>query len=116
MAFPIVHVDIPAADTAAAAKFYRDVFGWQTTHAAEFDYHMFSSEGGPGGGWVKVGDENKVSQPILYLGTDDIDAALEKITANGGKLLQPKTAIPGYGSFAMFADPTGNRLGLYSNP
>jgi len=116
MAFPIVHVDIAAKDPAAASKFYEDVFGWKTSHDSNFDYHMFTGEGGPGGGWVKVGDEYKVGDVIVYLGTDDIDGALAKVVANGGKVLQPKTPIPGFGAFALFADPTGNRLGLYSNP
>jgi predicted enzyme related to lactoylglutathione lyase len=33
--------------------------------------------------------------------------------AQGGKILAPKTEIPGMGWFAFFADPNGNRLALY---
>ena len=32
----------------------------------------------------------------------------------GAKTLMPKTSIPGIGWFALFADPTGNQVGLYT--
>ncbi len=115
MPSPIVHLDISATDPAASAKFYGDVFGWKITHDTNFDYHMFSTEGGPGGGWVKVGNDYKAGEIIPYLDTDDIDAALAKIVAHGGKVLKPRTEIPGIGEFAFFADPSGNRLGLYTD-
>jgi predicted enzyme related to lactoylglutathione lyase len=44
----------------------------------------------------------------------DIEVALKKRVALGGKALSPKTEIPGMGWFAFFADPNGNRLGLFA--
>ncbi len=52
---PIVHVEIPATDPKAASRFYADAFGWQIQVAEEFGYHMFQAAGGPGGGFVNVG-------------------------------------------------------------
>jgi predicted enzyme related to lactoylglutathione lyase len=44
----------------------------------------------------------------------DIDATLSRVEANGGKTVTGRTEIaPGMGSTALFADPLGNRLGLY---
>jgi predicted enzyme related to lactoylglutathione lyase len=43
---------------------------------------------------------------------DDIDATLEKVTENGGRILVPKTVIPNVGYFAMFADPEGIAIGI----
>jgi predicted enzyme related to lactoylglutathione lyase len=51
---------------------------------------------------------------VIYIDTDDIDEMLGRIEAAGGKTLLPKTEIPGMGWFAFFADPTGNRIGLYT--
>ena len=33
----------------------------------------------------------------------------------GGKRITPKSPIPGMGWFAVFEDPTGNKVGLYTN-
>ncbi len=112
---PIVHMDIAAKDPARSSKFYEQVFGWKIAVDPSVDYHMFSAEGGPGGGFVKVdGDQYKEKDIIPYIGTDDIDATLKMIEAKGGKTLLSKTEIPGVGWYAFFADPGGNRLGLYT--
>ena len=75
---------------------------------------MFSAQGGPGGGFpVADGTNYKVGEVIPYVGTDDIDAFLKKVEQAGGKLLGQKVAIPGMGSYAFFADPEGNRIGVY---
>src|SRR5690348_1200422 len=114
---PVVHIDIPANDTKGASQFYADVFGWNIIHAPEFDYHMFQAEGGPGGGFVSTSApgslDYKAGEVIVYINTDDIDASLAAVVAHGGKVLLPKTEIPQNGWFAFFADPAGNRIGLY---
>jgi uncharacterized protein len=51
---------------------------------------------------------------VVYLETDDIDGLLKKIEAKDGKTHLKKTEIPGMGWFAFFADPTGNRMALYT--
>ncbi len=118
MPSPIVHVELVAADPAKAAQFYGEVFGWNLQHDPSFDYHMFSADPGPGGGFVKAGEsggvEYKVGEPLLYIGTDDIEGTLERIEAHGGKRLLPKTEIPGIGWFAIFLDPAGNKMALYT--
>ncbi len=114
-AHPIVHLELSAVDPAAASRFYADLFGWKIEHNADFDYYIFSGEGGPRGGFVKPdGNQHKAGEVVVYIGTDDIDAALKKVEALGGKVLQPKTEIRGVAWYALFADPTGNRLGLYT--
>ncbi len=115
---PIVHIEIPAQDAAAASKFYADAFGWNIQVDPSFDYHMFQADPGPGGGFVKVGDEAsgyKIGEVLIYISTDDIDATLAKIESLGGRTLQPKTEIPQTGWFAYFADPAGNRIALYTS-
>ena|SRR5579864_5249362 len=117
-AHPIVHVELSATDPQAASQFYKDIFDWQITVAPEFDYHMFQAEGGPGGGFVKVGSPSdgvsKVGDVLIYLGSDDIDADLRKVEARGGKTVTPKMEIPQTGWFGVFTDPSGNRIGLFT--
>lgn len=119
---PVVHIEIPADNTRAASAFYKDAFGWQIQVDPNFDYHMFSAEGGPGGGFVKVGQPGavpggyKAGEVLVYLGSDDIEADLRNIEAHGGKVVTPKQEIPHVGWFAIFSDPAGNRLALFTPP
>ena len=111
----VVHVEIPAADVPGAAKFYETLFGWKMEHAAEFDYTMWSDGSGYGGGFNKVDDENPVGQVLVYINSEDIDADLKQVTKLGGTVVREKTEIPGTGWFALFKDPTGNTLALYTS-
>ena len=112
----IVHVEIPATDTATASKFYADLFDWKIQVDPSFNYHMFQADPGPAGGFVEVGEGSgyKPGEVLIYVSTDDIDASLARVEALGGKTLQPKTEIPQTGWFAFFADPAGNRIGLFT--
>ena len=111
----VVHVEIPAADVPAAAKFYETLFGWKMEHAAEFDYTMWSDGAGYGGGFNKVDGENPVGQVLVYIHSTDIDADLNQVKKLGGTVVREKTDIPGTGWFALFKDPTGNTLALYTS-
>jgi predicted enzyme related to lactoylglutathione lyase len=39
---------------------------------------------------------------------------LEQVEAAGGSRFMPRTPIPGMGWFALFNDPQGNVVGLFS--
>lgn len=111
---PFVHVELSAKDPATLSKFYAELCGWKIEVDPRFDYYQFAAEGGPGGGFVKTDVQMyKPGDVLLYIGTDDVDGMLKKAESLGGKVLQPKTEIPGIGWFALFADPTGNRMGLF---
>lgn len=119
---PIVHVDIPAQDPAAAARFYEEALGWQLNHDPSFDYWMFNAAGGPSGGFVGVGPDaadpplqNEIGKVLVYLGSEDIDADLARVEACGGRTILPRTDIGGFGWYAVFADPSGNHLGFYQS-
>jgi predicted enzyme related to lactoylglutathione lyase len=50
----------------------------------------------------------------VYFHTDDIDATLEVVVNNRGKIEYPKTSIGELGSVAEFIDTVGNRIALHS--
>ncbi len=111
----VVHIEIPAADVPGAAQFYENLFGWKMEHDASFDYTMWSDGSGSGGGFNKVSEENPVGEVLVYIHSDDIDADLKQVEKLGGSVVRPKTDIPGIGWFALFKDPTGNTLALYTS-
>jgi predicted enzyme related to lactoylglutathione lyase len=114
---PIVHIEIPANNLQAAGQFYADLFGWKTEDIPEMSYVTYQAPPGPGGGFTPVGGPMgvKAGEVLIYVGTDDIEASLAKAESLGGQRVVPKTEIPGMGWFAVFTDPTGNRVGLFAN-
>lgn len=110
-----VHVEIPATKSADAAKFYKELFGWEIQHDEAMDYTMFDT-GDLGGGFSLVGQNGtKPGDVLLYLDSEDIDADLKAIAAAGGEVVMPKSEIPTIGWFAVFKDPTGNAMALYTS-
>jgi predicted enzyme related to lactoylglutathione lyase len=117
----IVHIEIPASDPTATGKFYAEAFGWQTDADQMYNYTQFRAQSGPGGGFPKVTDgtaaetmQYKPGEVLIYIGTEDIDGTLARIEALGGKTVLPRTEIPHVGWYAVFTDPTGNRVALYT--
>jgi len=112
----IVHIEFAANDPDAAAKFYAELFGWKTEPYPGAEYTTFEPTDAPGGGFAKVdGKLYQAGTVLAYIFTSDIEGMLEKIEAAGGKTLQPRMEIPGMGWFALFSDPTGNTVGLFTD-
>ena len=111
----VVHVEIPAKNVEGAGKFYHDLFDWKMEHVKEFNYTMWEDGSGYGGGFNEVSAENPVGLVLVYVHSDDIDADLKKIEKLGGTVVRAKTEIPGTGWYALFKDPTGNTLALYTS-
>lgn len=114
MSHPVVHIEFSAKDREKAAEFYSKLCGWETTQMPEMNYATFQPSEGPGGGFNPVSEENPAGTVIVYLETDDIEADLKKVKELGGEVAVPKSDIPGMGWFAIFKDPTGNHVGLYT--
>ncbi|HLY26000.1 MAG TPA: VOC family protein [Aggregatilineales bacterium] len=113
----ITYLEIPATDREKAANFYSELFGWGIEHfGPPMNYTTFTLGNEKlWGGFPNVDDTMKVDDVLIYIGSDDIGADLKEIVKKGGKVLRDETEVPGYGSFAFFTDPTGNRIGLWKN-
>ncbi len=113
---PIVHVEISTTDHQKSAEFYSKVFDWKVQHIDAMNYSTFSTgDDQLAGGFNPAPQNMPIGSTSVYIGTDDIEASLAEIEANGGKTLMPKNEIPGMGWFALFQDPAGNTLGLYTD-
>ena len=108
----IVHIEIPANDPPATARFYSTLFGWETEQMPQMEYYGFQSGNTPGG-FPKTGQMATAGEVILYLESSNIDDDLQRIEGMGGHMVVPRTEIPSMGYFAIFTDPTGNKVGLF---
>lgn len=69
------------------------------------------ADGAPGinGGLMK---NTQVKTTTNTIGVESVDAAVDKVTKAGGKLVMPKTPIPTVGYFAYLTDTEGNLFGV----
>ena len=111
----IVHIEIPAADSAKAGKFYQDLFGWHIESVPEMNYTMWDAGDGSAGGFNELSDEFKPGDVLIYINSDDIDADLKKAVKLGATVVHEKAEIPQTGWFGVFKDPTGNNIALYKS-
>jgi predicted enzyme related to lactoylglutathione lyase len=120
----VVHFEIPADDEERAAKFYSSAFGWEVSPMPELSYTIIkttptdergmpSVPGSINGGMFRR--EGTVTSPVVTVDVDDIDEALEMITALGGATVTPRSEVPGMGWAAYFRDTEGNVVGLWQN-
>lgn len=111
---PIVHIEFSAKDLDASAQFYRALFGWKIEPDLQLNYATFETGEGVGGGFNPVQENFPAGTVLVYVDTEDIDATLAKVEQLGGKVLVPKTEIPGIGWFGIFSDLSENQVGLFT--
>ena len=116
----IVHMEIVTNNLEASDKFYGEAFGWNIQVDPTSNYHMFQLGPEQSGAFITPQADSpehpgyKMGEVLLYIGSEDIDADLAKIESLGGKVLNPKFEIPGTGWMAVFQDPGGSRLALFT--
>jgi uncharacterized protein len=99
-----------AIDWERAFAFYREIFGWQKV-AAEVGpagtYQQFSAAGQAAGGMFNKPAAAPVAFWLYYFSVADVGAAAQRVAAEGGKVLEGPTDIPGGGRVAYCVDPQG---------
>ena len=105
--------ELLTSDADAAAAFYGDVIGWEARSAEQpgVDYRFFSANGVDIGGHMALPDEaaGMGMRPgwLGYIGVDDVDSAVDSISAAGGSVHMPAMDMEGVGRIALVADPQG---------
>jgi uncharacterized protein len=113
---PVVHFEILGHDGKALQHFYADLFGWKMDADNPMEYALVNTESGehsPGGG---ISSSETGAQTVFYVQVDDPQAYLDKVVAAGGKVVHPVEEVPNMVTYAQFADPQGNVIGLVKAP
>lgn len=112
-------VDLSADDTAAAAQFYSDLFGWRVDPPTEDSggYAIATKGDSPVAG---IGPKPMPEMPsnwATYIATDDADATAEAIKAAGGSLhMDPfdvETAQGNHGRMFFATATDGSTFGVW---
>lgn len=115
MANPVVHFEVTGKDGKKLQEFYANAFGWSVNADNPMNYGVVEAPDGQGIGGGISGGDGQNTQVTFYIGVDDPQAFLNKIESMGGKTIVPVTEIPEMVTFAQFADPEGNIVGLVKN-
>ncbi len=113
---PVVHWEVHGRDGKKLEEFYRNLFNWHVEHVDAMNYGSVDThaEGGINGGIGQIPGEQTQTQPFVtfYVQVNDLDDYLKRAEGLGATTLVPPTEIPNIVTFAMFADPEGNVIGL----
>jgi predicted enzyme related to lactoylglutathione lyase len=110
----IVHVEIPADDTAGGREFWGSMFGWTfESFPGPSEYHMTQITPGQTGGAITNMEPGKRGIRT-YFDVDDINAGAARVKELGGVANDPMP-VPGMGWFSTCTDPHGNEFGLWQN-
>jgi len=112
----ISYLDFSAEDPERAVNFYSKIFGWQIN---KWD--------GPMEFWeIKTGEPNELGidgglskrdrigqWTTPFINVSSLELYIAKIEAGGGRIIQPKAAIPGIGYTMLFKDTESNTIVLF---
>jgi uncharacterized protein len=137
MEHTVVHFEIPADQPERAAKFYRELFGWDVNRwegsqeekagmdyrPEAFEYWMVrtvptDAEGRPTGPGVNGGIMRRMfpdQAPVNYINVPNVDEFAQRAERLGAKPLVPKRPVPGMGWFAQLSDTEGNVFAIWEN-
>lgn len=113
-------IELMTTDAPAAMEFYRQVFGWQPGEAMDMGpmgkYHLFNRPHGMIGGMMNKPPELAQVPPNwqIYFRVPDIEAAVERIKAHGGQVLNGPMEVPGGSRVLTGMDPQGAAFSLHA--
>lgn len=113
MANRVAYFELMGPDGDVQRDFYAAMFGWNLQAVPGFGaYYTVGKDAIGIDGGVGKGPDEGPSYATIYIEVDSIDEHLGRIEAAGGSTIVPRTVIPDTVTFAMFADPAGNVVGL----
>ena len=121
MAAPVTHFEINARDSKRAHQFYSSLFGWSIESMGDpttgMSYGMINTGVKMGiNGGIGQAQEGGTPSVTFYVQCEDLQSHLDRAIALGGRVIVPVTEIPGMVTFAQFADPEGNVVGILRGP
>jgi predicted enzyme related to lactoylglutathione lyase len=114
------YFDLTAIDLDAARRFFERVLGWRFERfPMPYEYYRIQAgspeEPGIDGGIGAARDAPLAGgRPMtqLTIPVTDLDEILARVEHEGGRIVEPRMAVPGIGWYATCAEPGGLLFGL----
>jgi len=108
--------ELHAGDLESAFTFYSGLFGWTKGEAHDMGpvgmYQLFAVDGVPVGGMMTKTSETPAPSWLYYFNVEGIDAAMERVKKNGGKIANGPCEVPGGSWISQCIDPQGAMFAL----
>jgi uncharacterized protein len=115
---PVAFFEVISPDHERAQTFYSELFSWQVNADPAMGGYGLVDTGAGGeaiGGGIGPGSAQEEYGVRIYIRVDDLDKYLDRAEQLGGKRMASPTDLPeDYGRFAIFTDPDGNAVGLWT--
>lgn len=109
----IDYVEFPAVNIDATQRFFEATFAWVFT-AYGPDYVAFEHAGVTGGFYRSdLKSESSKGGALVVLYSDNLEATLQQVVANGGLVVKEIFSFPGGRRF-QFTEPSGNELAVWT--
>ena len=112
-----VHFNIPVKDVNRAKKFYNELFGWEIERVLGlmeyYNITTYDDKGNTSFGDGMGESQEQDDQITNYIDVPLIDEYVTKVQQLGGKIIMPKTIIPGFGNLAVCLDSENNKFGFW---
>lgn len=114
-----VWYELMTTDSRAAAEFYGKVIGWEAKDSGLTDrsYTLLSMGPTTVGGMMDICEQARAAGVTPswsgYIGVDDVQSYVDRITAQGGALHYGPEDIPNIGRYAVVSDPDGAGFMLF---
>jgi len=120
----IVYFQIPSDDIERSKKFYNQLFGWKIDKSPESNTPKgmenwtvtttdHNGKEALGGGMSKR--QMPQQQITNFIDVKSVDEYSSKAERLGGKVVVPKTAVPGMGYYAVCVDTENNSFGIFES-
>ncbi len=113
---PVVHFEIPADNPERLSRFYSDLFGWKVEKwPGPMNYWLLYTRN-KGAAAIDGGmfrREMPDQRPVNYVHVPSASEYAQKAERIGGRVILPRTQVPGVGYVAILSDPEGNNIGLF---
>jgi predicted enzyme related to lactoylglutathione lyase len=108
-------IDLGSRDTAAAAAFYKALFGWEFRSAGPEagGYGLFQLAGQTVAALGPLQDDNAKPAWTVYFETADADATTKTVEQAGGAVRYPPMDVVDQGRLAGFTDPVGAEFAVW---
>jgi len=118
----IIWRDLLTNDPAASKRFYGELFGWKfesvgTASNLKEDsaYTLIRHNGRLIGGMINtlaLNGRDDISQWVVLISVEDIEARMKTVIESGGKVMTPPTDLQDRGRLAVIRDAEGALVGL----
>jgi len=118
----IIWRDLLTNDPAASQRFYGELFGWTFENIGtasnlknDSAYALIRHNGKLIGGMIDtlaLNNQDDISQWVVLMSVEDIDASIGAVNADGGKVMTPPTDLQDRGRLAVIRDAEGALVGL----